>query len=167
MTMQPERPAYREPWFWMVFAPLIVVVMASFGFMYVAFVGADDRVYDDYYKQGRMINKQFAAETRAQALQLKGEAQFDFAAGEVLLTLEGKQVPGELQLQISHPAQRRKDAALTLTRIGESMYRGELPQTFSGHRYLILSAGAEDSLWRITAEANFDQSVVVDFVPHL
>lgn len=164
---QTELPAHREPWFWMVLAPLIVVVTASFGFIYIAFVGADDRVHDDYYKQGRMINKQFAAETRALELQLEGSARFDFVAAEVLLTLKGAQLPAELRLQVSHPAQKRKDVALTLTRVGENTYRGVLPQTFSGHWYLILSAGAEDSFWRITAEANFEQSADISFIPHL
>lgn len=162
-----KQPAYREPWFWMVFGPLIVVVLFSCGFIYVAFVGADDRVFDDYYKQGRMINNRFAAETRARELGLGGVAQFDFSTGEVLVDLQGQQLPGELKLQISHPAEARQDAETTLTRTGEYSYRGSLPREFDGSWYLIFTAGAGESSWRITAEADFSQSATVPFAAHL
>lgn len=162
-----QQPAYREPWFWMVFAPLIVVVIFSCGFAYLAFVGADDRVLDDYYKQGRMINNRFAAETRARELELQGVAQFDFDAGEVLVNLHGQQLPGELILHFSHPAEAQQDGQTTLTRVAENAYRGGLPQQFNGSWYLIFSAGAGDSSWRITAQADFSQSATIPFAAHL
>lgn len=162
-----KQPAYREPWFWMVFGPLIVVVLFSSGFAYLAFVGADDRVFDDYYKQGRMINNRFAAETRARELGLSGAARFDFSAGEVLVNLQGQQLPGELKLQISHPAEARQDTETTLTRIAEHSYRGSLPREFDGSWYLIFTAGAGESSWRITAEADFSQTSTVAFAAHL
>lgn len=162
-----KQPAYREPWFWMVFGPLIVVVLFSCVFAYVAFSGADDRVIDDYYKEGRMINNRFAAETRARELGLGGVAEFDFSAGEVLVNLQGQQLPGELKLQISHPAEALQDTETTLTRTGENSYRGGLPSDFDGNWYLIFSAGAGESSWRITAEADFSQSSTVPFAAHL
>lgn len=160
-------PAHREPWFWAVFAPLIVVIVFSFGFIYVAFVGADDRVSDDYYKQGRMINNLFEAEKRALALQQEGQAIFNFAADEVAFELQGQQTPAQLSLQISHPAQSHRDVELTLKRVGEQSYRGELPVDLEGRWYVVVSAGAEASRWRLKSEADFDRSATVDFVPHL
>lgn len=167
MKVEAKRAAYKEPWFWVVFTPLIVVITVSLSFAVVAFMGADDRVYDDYYKHGRTINNRFESQKRAQALQLAATVQFDFDVSEVRLTLSGDQRPGELQLTLSHPAEARRDMAITLTRVAQDTYRGHLTQPFSGHWYLILSAGAGDDLWRITAEADFQRSTRVDFVPHL
>lgn len=164
---QNKQPAYREPWFWMVFGPLIVVILFSCGFIYLAFIGADDRVYDDYYKQGRMINNRFEAEHRARDLQLEGRAEFNFDAQEVVVNLQGLQLPAELKLEVSHPAEAKQDAVTTLTRISEHTYRGALPRRFDGTWYLVLSAGAADSKWRITTEADFGQSSTVNFVAHL
>jgi uncharacterized protein len=162
-----EMPAYREPWFWFVLAPLIVVVILSFVFMYFAVMGADDRVADDYYKQGRLINHHFAAQQRAQDLQIQAEATFDTDTTEVLVTLTGKQMPGELNLHLSHPAEANRDAVVVLKRVADNSYRAELPQIFQGRWYLTLSAGADEQKWSISAEVNFAQSANVSFVPHL
>ena len=162
MNVSEKRPAYKEPWFWMVFGPLVFVIIAGVGMVFVAFIGADDRVSDNYYKEGRMINNRFDAEHRAQALNITAQAQL--TTSEIVLNLDGKQLPAQVQLEFSHPAEASKDKKAMLTRVGEHEYRGATPGKFTGRWYVILSAGQGESEWRITAEANFDESHTVNFI---
>ena len=56
LTTQP-RPWWRFGHVWMVIAGPALVVVASFITMYIAFVGQDPVVDEDYYRKGISINQ--------------------------------------------------------------------------------------------------------------
>ncbi len=157
------RPAYREPWFWFVMAPLILSVLVSSVVVTLAFRGADDRVYGDYYKQGRMINYRFAAESSAVEQNVVAELEFDSGGRELRLQFSGKQAPDWIEVFVSHPAEADLDRTFTLRPRGEGRYMAHLTEPLQGRRYLVLTARVGDNqvLWRINTEANLDAASVV------
>lgn len=163
-----KNPAWREPWFWAVFSPLILVAMVCSVLVTFAVRGADDRVYDDYYKQGRMINNQFEAENAAIAYKVKGNIEFKFDHQLVSVNLEGRSNPDDIKVQLSHPVNAESDFTLTLHRLSPGRYQGELPSALNGRWYLILRSVESDTelAWRISTEINFDAASATAFQAH-
>jgi len=168
--MNPSRkiPAYKEPWFWAVMGPLLVVIVVSVSMAVVAVRVADDRVEDDYYKEGRMINKRFAEEEAAIAMAVQGDLEFDFTTHEVFANLQSRKQPAELVLSFSHPSDSQQDLSLVLKRVGEGRYRADLPNLSEVRWYVIIGNNGEgkDS-WRVSTEVDFKRSHTAHFSAHL
>jgi hypothetical protein len=164
-----KTPAYKEPWFWAVMGPLLVVIVVSLSMAGVAIWGADDRVKDDYFKEGRMINKHFAEEELALALAVRGSLEFDFTTAEVFAVLEAKKLPAELELTFSHPSSAEQDLVVVMQRVGEGRYRADLPTLTEGRWYLIIGNhhGAGDNRWRVSTEVDFRRDHSAQFSAHL
>lgn len=154
---QGQQPAYREPWFWFLMAPLIFVVFLGAGLVSVAFIGADDRVYDDYYQQGRLINNRFALKEAAKTLALYGKLNFDTEVGEAWLELRGEAEPEQIYLQLSHPSEADMDHQLVMQRTTAGRYRTEFRRNYSGRWYVFLSVPADspDGQWKVAFELDF------------
>lgn len=132
-------PAYRQPWFWFVMSPLIVVICTSLTFAGISVFYADDRVVDNYYKQGRTINQSFAQEARARELEVLAELRFDQSTGEVMVELtKTGAMPEELHLMVGHPVNADQDQHIVLKPLREGYYRGDLTTALSHRRYLTL-----------------------------
>ena len=169
MNETAKTPAYKEPWFWAVMGPLLVVIVVSLSMAGVAIWGADDRVNDDYYKEGRMINKHFAEEERALSLAVRGSLEFDFTTAEVFAQMEAKRLPAELQLTFSHPSAAAQDLTVVMQRIGDGRYRADLPALSQGRWYLIIGnhSAATDDRWRVSTEVDFRRNHRAQFSAHL
>ncbi len=148
--------AYREPWFWAVFAPLIIIALVCSVLLSFAVVGADNRISDDYYKQGRMINNRFTAELHAEQLQIKGQLQLDRVTREVELALEGQQLPKAVTLRFSHPASAELDRALVLRQASPNRYFTQVESLPKGRYYLLLEGVSDEGAWRVNTEMDFD-----------
>lgn len=169
MNQTNKTPAYKEPWFWMVMGPLLVVVVVVLSMAGVAIWVADDRVQDNYYKEGRMINKHFAEEELALALNVSGVIDFDFTAAEVLVDLDAAQLPAQLELTFSHPAEADNDLTVIMSRVDEQRYRADLPPLQPGRWYLIIANHQLEASerWRVTTEVNFRDGHRAPFSAHL
>ncbi len=163
-----KTPAYREPWFWVVFSPLVVVAVVCTGLVTLAFTGADDRVYDDYYKQGRMINNQFQNEHNALSLAVRGVLGIARDGQSISVTLAGKANPPELLLNLSHPADAALDESILLTSHGGGHYLGFARRPLTGRWYAIISAEASDKdlPWRVSTEWNLSTDHSISFNAH-
>ena len=164
-------PWYRQPWFWFVMSPLIVVICVSLSFVAVSVFHADDRVVDNYYKQGRAINQSFAQDIRARELNLNAELRFDRQTGELLLQLQGEgPLPKQLQVLIGHPVNAEADQAVRLTQLRSGYYRGDFTGPLEYRRYLTLmpAEGAEQigkANWLLRGEIDFKRQDSVRLVP--
>jgi hypothetical protein len=169
MNETKKASAYKEPWFWAVMGPLLVVIMVSLSMAGVAIWGADDRVTDDYFKEGRMINKHFAAEALAMSLAVRGSLEFDFTTAEVFAQVEAKKLPAELELTLSHPSAAAQDMTLVMQRVGEGRYRADLPTLNQGRWYLIIGnhQASADDRWQVSTEVDFRRSNSAQFSAHL
>jgi len=156
-------PWYKETWAWFVLTPLIVVVIASMNFVFLAFSHQDDVVMDDYYKEGRTINQHFTLDETARALELDGQLDIDLLVGDVVLDLSSlAALPEQLTLELSHPVESTLDLTLLLNEVAPGRYIGELEKRLENRWYVRLSAAAIEPIegragvdaWRLNGELN-------------
>ncbi|WP_226667337.1 FixH family protein [Microbulbifer aggregans] len=157
-----ERPFYREPWFWLVMAPLILVVIMSALMVSIAVRFGDDTVSDTYYKDSRMYHFVAHQDQRAAALNLAGFVLVDPAEKTLTLDLRGDiDFPEQLLLTMSHPVESDMDTHIMLEKLAAGRYRGTLAKTLEHRWYLQLSPAldpnhSEKAEWRLKGEINFN-----------
>ncbi len=162
MMLQP--PAYKEIWFWVVFSPLLVIAGVCAVMLRFAWVGADDRVYDDYYKVGRMINNSFLAEETAKRLGVSGTLSFELSRQAVVVNVASEAPTDTLQVTLSHPAKAANDQTWALAKVGPNTFLAPFSQLPEGHYYILLEGNLNTSShWRVSAEMDFNQHSAVDF----
>ncbi|VUD52370.1 hypothetical protein TDB9533_01616 [Thalassocella blandensis] len=166
------KPWYREPYAWLVAGPLILVVIACCFTVTIAFRSADDRVSDDYYKEGRMLAQEFTSDDYAKSIGVHASIHFYPARSSIIAEIGADETATleevvELKLLISHPAEQAKDINLVLTPSALDKFRVELPQELSGRWYLRLQGMNVDSkeLWRLHGEINLNQTQTAELVP--
>lgn len=157
--MQPQfpqeeaKPWYGEFWAWFVFAPLIIVVIACSVMVTIAFKGRQDVVADDYYKMGKMINREFVPEHRARELGVSADLIFDTDSGEVIVTTTANNKVNDeaLILAFSHPIKAKRDHFITLKPVVAGRWRADINFAMAGRWYLRLSSidDAGKELWRL------------------
>lgn len=166
-----EGPWYRQGWFWFVMSPLLVVIVVSLTFAGISIFYADDRVVDNYYQHGRTINQSFEQDARARALGLSAEVRFDRVSGEAFVTLDSEaSLPETLHLRIGHPINAERDQRVTLQRVREGHYRGDLVAPVDHRRYLTLLPEHEpgnlrSAEWLLRGEIRFEQGDSVRLRP--
>lgn len=161
-----SKPAWRYPWFWFVMTPLISSVVVGMALLTLAISGSDDRVYDDYYDQGRMINNRFEKERQARRLGIAGTVHFDVAAGHLQVEFDRPVDVAALQLLISHPAVAAQDKTVLLQRIDDRLFRLDMPlANYTDRHYLILTGldHGQRGLWRISGDIDFARSRTMRF----
>lgn len=158
------KPWYKEFWAWFILSPLILVVIVSSITVTIAVKNADDRVLDNYYKEGRMINMRLDEDMLAESLQMSAAITFNQPSNEVIITVEhlGPEsvLPRQLLLELSHPVQAALDRSIVLSRVGNEYRARELPQHLEHKWYLRLLpifSDKEQRRWRLKGELNFSK----------
>lgn len=156
-------PWFKQFWPWMLIALPGVVVIACGFTIYLAFNADDSVVSDNYYKDGLAINKRLEQDERAEALGLGAEVKFDLEVGDVLLETTGLvKDPEQLQLQIIHPTNGKRDITIVMHKLQGNRYRGDLDSSLSFRQYLRLSPVGDINTveWRVNGEINFRKSMI-------
>lgn len=165
-----KKSAWREPWFWMVLGPLLLTIVTSLVFVYIAVSGADQRVVDDYYTEGKAINHRFEADKLAIALGVGAQVRVDTISSEALVDLSGLTVfPEQLTLYFSHPVKATEDLTVQLKKINASRYRVDLPKQLTGRWYVQLTPAnaAADTKWRLVGELDLNQEQTLSLAPEV
>ncbi|WP_340674192.1 FixH family protein [Microbulbifer salipaludis] len=160
----PQTPApwYREPWFWMVMAPLVLVVIVSFVLVSIAVRYGDDTVSDTYYKDSRLYHYSAEQDEQARALGLAGVLLFSPQDSTVSLDLRGNLTyPEKLLLTLSHPVEADLDEHVVLEQVSAGRYRGAVKAPMQHRWYLqvIPELNPEEfrrAQWRLKGEINFN-----------
>lgn len=157
-TLSSAKPWYKELWFWLLVSPMLTLVVSVPVMLTTAFKGADDRVLDNYYKEGRMINHRFEEHALAVQLGVTGVLAFDWTVGELWFTAEKPLTSNNLDLYFSHPANANKDFSLTLKQVSPNRYRADLDGMERGRWYISLQGTVNhegvESHWRIPSDVN-------------
>ena len=140
------QPWYRQFWPWFLISLPATVVVAGLSTVYIASKGADDLVVDNYYKNGLAINRQLEKKQRAEELGIS--AQLLFTDQSVSVTTAGPVVAGELHLLLSHPLEADRDFKVTVSRIDQQLFRGDLPQQVAPRWHWTLELQAPQG-WRL------------------
>ena len=163
---------YREPWAWFILTPLIVIVIVCFIYGSVAWRYADDRVVDNYYKEGRLINVRLDEDLLAGELALSAELVFDASIGELTIILENntQEYPEAIYLEMSHASDQSQDHKLTLQHVAQGHYQTELERELQYRWYLRLRSdgnpppidtadaiNAANDVWRLRGEVDFSK----------
>ncbi len=169
---------YREPWFWIIISPLILVLLACAVTITIAVKNADDVVIGNYYKEGLLINDQQERQRLALSMGLSGQLSFDLDLGEVVIVFDSAdsaaRLPQDLQLLFAHPANKEEDFSLTLGKRSDTQYFSELPKKLSDKWYWALSPDISlvsgdrekttpEAAWLLKGEINFEQSTDTSF----
>ncbi|MBP0596526.1 FixH family protein [Herbaspirillum sp. LeCh32-8] len=139
------KPWYRHRWPWLLMSGPAVVVVAGVFTAYLAISRSDALVADDYYKQGKAINKDLSRDREAWRLGAEISMRYDPAARALRGKLQMKQAPaaGEegrtLFLSLVHPTQPAKDRALVVRSAADGSFSLPLDEL-------------EQARWRLVAE---------------
>jgi hypothetical protein len=169
-AVRDKRASWREPWFWMVLGPLLVTIVTSLIFVYIAASGADQRVVDDYYTEGKAINHRFEADKLAIALGVGAQLHVDTVSGEALVELTGLNLfPDQLTLYFSHPVKAADDLTVELKKINASRYRVDLPKRLNGRWYIQLTPtnAAAEQKWRLLGELDLKRHSTLTLAPEV
>ncbi len=149
-TPPPARPwyHYRAPWLLML-GPSAVVV-AGVITIWLAVKSDDGLVVEDYYKEGKAINRVLRREEAAAAMGLTGVVRFE-AAGHLLRVglraAPGAELPQSLEVLFSHPTRAGLDQTVRLQRAPDGDYVGAAtPPGEASWHVLVQDAAGE---WRM------------------
>ena len=121
-----QRPWYRQFWPWfLIFLPATAVV-GGIATLIIAVKNADDVVVDDWYKQGRGINRSMAEEQLAARLGLGATLTQATSETVHLRMLAATPIPWPESLSVSlrHPTLSDQDRTLSLSHREDGLYQG-------------------------------------------
>ena len=138
-----SKPWYKQFWPWLIIAFPASAVIAGLTTLYIAIEYQDPLVKDDWYKDGKAINRRVEYDNNALALGIKAEINFDDLTGDISLKIshtdQSFSIPDNLYLELIHPTLAERDQQLILIKTQAHNYHGNLLQTLTGKRHINLS----------------------------
>ena len=86
--MSASNPWYKEPWPWLLMAPIVTTMIVGFSMLGVAIKTSDGLVTDDYYREGVLYNENKARDDLAKTMGISGLLTMDEITGDILLMME-------------------------------------------------------------------------------
>lgn len=146
-------PWHRQLWPWLL---MIAPATAFFGGIFTFWLAATSNnalVVDDYYKEGRAINRELARDRHATDLGL--HARLGGTDGVVVeLRSDARQpLPDRIRLQLVHPTRAELDRVTELPRVAEGVYaRRDIALPAPGRWTVEIGDVARS--WRLTGTAS-------------
>jgi len=158
-----SEPWYRHGWVWFLIAVPAVAVIASLVTLWIAVRTSDGLVVDDYYQEGKTIQKTIARSARAAELGLSADVTLRSDAISLQLSSRNEgALPESLVLTIAHPTRAGMDQVLTL-RKREGVYTTPIAPLPTGHWLLQLEDDSRS--WRMTTTVSVPVSGPVRMIP--
>ncbi len=145
---------YRQLWPWLLMLMPALALFGGIATWWLAAVTSDPLVVDDYYREGRAINRRLERDAAAARLGLSAVIARG-ADGSVVVDLDaapGAELPATLSLALVHATRAELDRRVELTAIGAGRYVAaaeRLPE--SGRWHLVLEE--PQRRWRLTGVA--------------
>lgn len=154
---------YKNPMVLMVIAIPLTSVVVSFTFLGIAIHSFDGVVVDDYYRQGKEINRLMLRDETATRLGLVADVGLN--GDQVVATLSSAQPidwPQSIEFGILHPTQNGRDHKLLLTRHTadartDQVYQADLPSFSAGEWIVQLTTPT----WRLMHRGKLDSHAKV------
>lgn len=163
-TQTVAKPWYKETWFWLLISPMLTLIVTIPIMITTAFKGADDRVLDNYYKEGRMINHRFEELALAVELNIGGLLKLDWQTGELWFESNQALEGASIQVDFSHPARADLDFSLPLKAVDATRFRADLSVMQKGRWYFVLQGTRPD---HAMAQASVTSPVASPGTPQL
>lgn len=139
---------HRWPWFLML-GPATVLVGGAF-VSWLAIGHPDALVVDDYYKQGKAINRDLRRDRAATALGLSLRAEYDARTGRLQgrLAARGNMAPATpFAIYLAHPTSPQRDLHLLVRPAADGAFTVSLPALERTHWQVVVEGGLRD--WRL------------------
>ncbi len=143
--VKPHRPPstgpwYRHPWPWFLVAITGGAVLASLWTLAIAFENRDAVVRDDWYAEGKTINRRLEKEQRARALGVRAELVFDARRRviEAELFAPGIDKLDAVDLALSHVTLASRDRVIELVKRPGGRYEAPLEGDLAGRWHVWL-----------------------------
>ena len=154
----------KEPWVWLLIAiPSTAIVMGVI-MLTLAIQSYSGLVVDDYYRQGKQINRVLARDRAAWELGLSVEMQMQ-STGQIRLRLQ----PGSsaindevLELQLIHATRPGLDQSIRLRSVGDRQWSGDVVLEGQGRWNLVL----QTPQWRLTGSLRHPGSGKASLLPN-
>lgn len=158
------QPWYKQfwPWFLILFPALAVV--GGLSLFWTAHTTFDGMVVDDYYREGRAIDRTIARSAKAAELGLV--ADVTVRATELSLVLQsstGATLPPTLKLTIAHPTRGGQDQELLM--VGRNGVFSTPTEPLTTGRWL-LQIEDESRSWRLNGTVNLPTETETRIVPY-
>ncbi|MCJ8311823.1 MAG: FixH family protein [Saccharospirillaceae bacterium] len=162
-------PAYKQPWFWLIMAPLMTTILVGTSMLVYSIFAYDGRTVDRYTKDGFNVTKSFEREQKAQSLQIKANATIsDYGNGSLLTVdlmgvLENK--PVILLLTIYSPASKIQDVKIELMLV-DGMYQAIIEKQELSKRTMQI-IDPTDKTWLIQTKQSWPLTGATLFTPYM
>jgi hypothetical protein len=138
-----SKPWYKQLWPWIIISLPGSAVIAGLTTLFIAIENQDPLVKDDWYKDGKAINRRVEHDKNAYTLGIKAEIKIDDITGDLNLSISHADpsfgFPDKLYLELIHPTLAERDQRLILTKTQPPLYHGNLQQALKGKRHINLS----------------------------
>jgi hypothetical protein len=154
-STMPVLPWYRQLWPWLLMLMPATAVVGGVITFWLATQTTDSLVVDDYYREGKAINRQLARDRIAAELGLAGSLERG-PDGRALLRLTAAVrgvLPPEVTVRLVHATRAELDVTLALSADGSGSYTAPQARLPAAGRWNILIEDP-DRGWRLTAVAN-------------
>lgn len=145
-----QPPWHRQLWPWLLMLMPGLAIVGGAITLWLALSTNNALVVDDYYREGKAINRQLARDDAARKLGLQARIAAAEGGGiEIRLSGTGPVAAPFLTLRLVHATRAELDRIATLSSVGGGVYRsaqGELPT--SGRWNVLLED--PDRTWRLT-----------------
>ena len=149
-----EAPWYRHPLVCLVILLPASSVVAGLSTLAIALKHADDTVADNWYREGRTINRTMADEQQARRLGLSAALDFRALPHATLRSDIALPWPETLNILLRHPTVAARDQQLTLRHQGQGEYTGE--KLIVPAADMIVTVTPADGFWRLQQRARLD-----------
>lgn len=147
----PSTPWYREPWPWILMAGPAIVMVAGFITLAVAIRSNDGLVADDYFRQGKEVNRDLSRDDEARRMGLSAELDSNPAARTLDIALRSSLAPPQLTLRLAHATRGGQDRVIAAQRGADGRYHAAYLPVEAGKWYLTLDDATRR--WRLTGTA--------------
>ncbi len=152
--------AAREPYVWLLVLFPALSVVGGVVMLVLAVATFDGLVVDDYYHQGKVINRVLDRDRAAAARALRAQIAFTDQALEARLDGDSA-MPERLALMLIYATRAGLDREVVMVRTGDGRYRAPLTPLRAGRWHLQLQAAD----WRLTGSIRVPGTATVQLTP--
>lgn len=157
------KPWYQHFWPWFIISMMIAVVIAIAITVSLIIKNPVSMVVDDYYNEGRAINRQLDKLNQAAVLGLAVEVSFEDTLINVAF-IQG--VPADktaIRLRFYHPTLDSRDFEILVPHASQGRYRADIPHRLDGHWRLDIEPF--DGQWRLSQQIELPSTKVFKVQP--
>lgn len=158
-------PWFKQRWPWILISLPATSVVVGMVFLYFAVTTWDGLVVDDYYRQGRAIDRTIARSVHAADLGLVADLSIRSDNVTVRLSATGPDaLPESLIVTIAHPTRGGQDQILRLSARGEGVFTGPVAPLSTGR--WIIQLEDESRTWRLNGAVYLPTETEKRIVPY-